>query len=116
MGCSAPVCNVGGQGTSRGAVAAGIRPRPDLAAASAGPKKDPKQIVVGRLVRTTIGSGQTWPVKMKLTSAGVKLLTRLGKLTIDIRLTIASPGQPAVVDHHKVKVFVKKQVKKKHGG
>ena len=57
---------------------------------------------------------KTRPVKMKLTSAGVKLLTRLGKLTIDVRLTIASPGQPTVADHHKVKIFVKKQAKKKH--
>jgi Tol biopolymer transport system component len=116
VGCSAPVCNVGGQGTAKGAVAAGIRPRPDLAAASGGSKKNPKQVVVGRVVKTTIRGGQTRPVKMKLTSAGVKLLTQLGKLTIDVRLTIASPGQPAVVDHHKVKIFVKKQAKKKHDG
>jgi TolB protein len=115
VGCSAPACNVGGQGTAKGAVAAGIRPRLDLAAASGGPK-NPKQVVVGRVVKTTIRSGQTRPVKMKLTSAGVKLLTQLGKLTVDVRLTIASPGQPTVVDHHKVKIFVKKQAKKKHGG
>jgi hypothetical protein len=68
------------------------------------------------VVKTTIRGGQTRPVKMKLTSAGVKLLTRLGKLTIDVGLTIASPGQPAVVDHHEVEIFVKKQAKKKHGG
>jgi hypothetical protein len=37
-----------------------------------------------------------------------------GQLTIDVTLTVASPGQPAVVDHHTVKVFVKKQTKRKH--
>ena len=113
VGCSAPACNVGGQGTAKGAAAAGIRPRPDLAVTSVKSKKNPKQVVVGRIVKTTIHRGQTRPVKIKLTPAGVKLLTQLGKLAIDIRLTIASPGQPTVVEHHKVNVFVQK-AKKQH--
>jgi hypothetical protein len=117
VGCGGPVCNAGGQGTSRGSVAAGIRPRPGLAATSAKAKpKKPKQIVVGNIVKTKIRRGQTRPIKMKLTAAGVKLLKQLGKLTIDIELTIASPGQPTVVEHHKVNVFVQKaKAKKKHG-
>ena len=118
VGCGGPVCNAGGQGTSRGSVAAGIRPRPGLVTASASAKgkakpKGPRKIVVGKLVKTTIRHGQTRPVKMKLTAAGVKLLTQLGKLAIDIELTIATPGQPTVVDHHKVNVFVEK-AKKQH--
>lgn len=118
VGCGGPVCNAGGQGTSKGAIAAGIRPRPGLATASTKPKsKKPKQIVVGNIVKTKILRGQTRPIKMKLTAAGVKLLKQLGKLTIDIELTIATPGQPTVVEHHKVNVFVqkaKKQRKHKH--
>jgi hypothetical protein len=50
---------------------------------------------------------------MKLTPAGVKLLKHLGKLAIDIELTIASPGQPTVVEHHKVNVFVQKAKKQR---
>lgn len=118
VGCGGPVCNAGGQGTSKGSVAAGIRPRPGLAATSAKAKpKKSRKIVVGKLVKTTIRRGQTRPVKMKLTAAGVKLLTQLGKLAIDIELTIATPGQPTVVEHHKVNVFVekaKRQHKHKH--
>jgi hypothetical protein len=115
VGCNGPVCNAGGQGTSRGASAAGIRPRPGVAAASAKPKpKKPRQVVVGNLLKTTIPGGQSRPIKMKLTAAGVHLLTQLGELTVDVTLTIASPGQPTVVDHHKVKIFVKKQTKRKH--
>ena len=115
VGCNGPVCNAGGQGTSRGASAAGIRPRPGVAAASAKPKpKKPRQVVVGNLLKTTIPGGQSRPIKMKLTAAGVHLLTQLGELTVDVTLTIASPGQPTVVDHHKVKIFVKKQTKTKH--
>ncbi len=114
VGCSAPACNVGGQGTAKGAAAAGIRPRLDLAAASAGSKEKAKPLVVGRVVKTTVRGGQTRPVKMKLTPAGVKLLTQLGKLSIEISLTVASPGQPTVVDRHKVEIIVKKAAKQKH--
>ncbi len=115
VGCGGPVCNAGGQGTSKGAIAAGIRPRPGLVAADAKAKpKKPPRVVVGKLVKTTIPGGQTRPIKMKLTAAGVKLLTQLGKLAIDIELTIATPGRPTVVEHHKVNVFVKKVGKKKH--
>ena len=115
VGCSAPACNVGGQGTSKGSVAAGIRPRTSGVADVSGAKpKKTRPIVVGNIVKAKILGGQTKPVKMKLTAAGVKLLTQLGKLTIDLRLSIASPGQPTVVDHHKVEVFVKKQGKTKH--
>jgi TolB protein len=119
VGCGGPVCNAGGQGTSRGSVAAGIRPRPGLVTASVSAKgkakpKKPRKVVVGKVVKTTIRRGQTRPVKMKLTAAGVKLLTQLGKLAIDIELTIATPGQPTVVEHHKVNVFVKEAGKKKH--
>ena len=117
VGCGGPVCNAGGQGTSKGAVAAGIRPRPGLVAADAKAKPKPRQVVVGKLVKSTIPGGQTRPIKMKLTAAGVKLLTQLGKLTIDVRLTIASPGQATVVEHHVVSVYVKPaKAKKKHGG
>lgn len=115
VGCGGPVCNAGGQGTSKGSVAAGIRPRTSgLADVSGAKSKKARPVVVGNIVKTKILGGQTKPVKMKLTPAGVKLLTLLGKLTIDVKLTIASAGQPTVVDHHKVKIFVKKQAKKKH--
>ena len=113
VGCGGPVCNAGGQGTSRGAIAAGIHPRPELVAADATAKpKKSRQVLVGKLVKTTIPHGQTRPIKMKLTPAGVKLLKQLGKLAIDIELTIATPGQPTVVEHRKVNVFVKKAGKK----
>jgi Tol biopolymer transport system component len=115
VGCSAPVCNAGGQGTSKGSVAAGIHPRTSgLAVVSGAKPKKPRPVVVGNIVKTKILGGQTKPVKMKLTAAGVKLLTQLGKLAIDVKLTIASPGQPTVVEHRKVNVFVKEAGKKKH--
>jgi Tol biopolymer transport system component len=114
VGCGGPVCNAGGQGTSRGSVAAGIRPRTSgLAVVSGAKAKKARPVVVGNIVKTKILGGQTKPVKLKLTPAGVKLLTQLGKLTIDIKLTIASPGQPTMVYHHPVKV-VREAPKKKH--
>ena len=63
-------------------------------------------------MKTTILHGKTKTMKMKLTPAGVKLIKQLGKLAIDVKLTIATPGQPTLVEHHKVNVFVKKAGKK----
>jgi len=115
VGCSAPVCNVGGTGTSKGVVYPGVHPRTGgLAAVSvAKPKpKKPKPVVVGKIVKTKVLGGQTKTVKMKLTAAGIKLLKELGKLTIDVKLTIASPGQATLTEHHKVSLYVKAPKKK----
>ena len=72
-------------------------------------------MVVGNVVKTTILQGKTKTVKMKLPSAGIKLIKQLGKLTIDVKLTIASPGQATLVEHHKIKVYYKPGKKAKGG-
>jgi hypothetical protein len=51
---------------------------------------------------------------VKLTAAGVKLLTQLGKLTIDVKLTIASPGQATVTAKKTIHVVLAKPKHKKH--
>jgi Tol biopolymer transport system component len=121
VGCSAPSCNVGGQGTAKGATYAGVRPRAGAEAAAAKPKskskgKAAKPVLVGKIVKTKILQGQTKTVKMKLTPAGVKLIKARGSLTIDVKLTIASPGLQTLVEDHKVTVFYKPAKKPKKGG
>jgi TolB protein len=125
VGCSAPRCNVGGSGsssTSRGSSAAGIHPRTGgLAALSAAkPKgskkpKKAKPVAVGNVVKTTILQGQTKTVKFKLNATGLKLVKQLGKLTIDVTLTIASPGQATLTEHHRFTVTYKPPKHSKKG-
>jgi Tol biopolymer transport system component len=118
VGCSAPQCNVGGQGTAKAAIAAGVHPRTgSLAAFRAKPQKGKKAkpVVVGNVVKTTILQGETKTVSLKLTKAGIKLIKQLRALTVDVELTIASAGQETLVEHHKIKIFYKPGRKAKGG-
>ena len=104
VGCSAPRCNVGGEGTAR-------RARPTRGCTRGWTVSPPLPQPSRRskaLRRRSRWSSETWSrrrsfrgktktVKMKLTSAGIKLIKQLGKLTIDVKLTIASPGQATLV-------------------
>lgn len=118
VGCSAPQCNVGGQGTAKGVTYAGVHPRmAGVAAFRAKPQKGKKAkpVLVGKVVKTTILQGQTKTVSLKLTGVGIKLIKQLGGLTIDVKLTIASPGQQTLVEHHKIRVYFKPGKKAKGG-
>ncbi len=72
-------------------------------------------MVVGK-GKTTIPGGQSGPVKMRLTKAGVKLLEHQGTLKIVVAVTVTIPGQKKIVEQRPVSVFVQKAAKpkKKH--
>jgi Tol biopolymer transport system component len=117
VGCDAPVCNVGGTGTSKSSVAAGIRPRPALATASSSKptasKKKPKTIVVAKgKVRVT--AGQTRILKLKLTKLAIAILEKVGKLKMSVSVTVAIAGQAPFKETRSIEVVAKQKPKKKH--
>lgn len=75
-------------------------------------KSKRRQIVVAK-GKTTIAGGQSGPVKMKLTKAGIKLLGKQGSLKIAVLVTITIPGQKKIVEHRQVTVVLKKTKKKR---
>ena len=65
------------------------------------------------LRKTTIAGGQSGPVKMKLTKAGIKLLGKQGSLKITVLVTITIPGQKKIVEHRTVTLVLKRAKKKR---
>jgi WD40-like Beta Propeller Repeat len=113
VGCGGPVCNVGGTGTAKGSVAAGIRPRPALGAtASAKPKasKKPKTIVVAS-GKVHVPSNQTRTLKLKLTKVAIAILKKVGKLKMTVTVTTTIAGQAPTKEARSVELFT--QPKKK---
>jgi Tol biopolymer transport system component len=104
VGCNAPVCNVGGNGTAKASRAAGLAFRPALAK----PGKKAKQIVIGK-AKLHLTEGQSKPLLLKLTKAGKALFKKQGKLTIQATVTIKSTGAPTVTAKHTLHVFLKKK-------
>lgn len=117
VSCGAPACNVGGTGTAKGSVAAGIRPRPVLAAtASAKPKgsKKPKTIVVAS-GKVHVPSNQTRTLKLKLTKVAIAILKKVGKLKMTVTVTTTIAGQAPTKDTRTVEIVAKPKKKAKKG-
>jgi Tol biopolymer transport system component len=113
VGCGGPVCNVGGTGTAKASVAAGIRPRPALAATvSAKPKtsKKPKTIVVAS-GKVHVPSNQTRILKLKLTKVAIAILKKVGKLKMTVTVTTTIAGQAPTKDTRSVELFTKPKKK-----
>ncbi len=95
VACGGPVCNAAGTGTAKSSVAAGIRPRPALAARAGGkPKgsKVPKTIVVAS-GKVHVPSNQTRVLKLKLTKVAIAILKKVGKLKMTVTVTTTIAGQ-----------------------
>lgn len=95
VACGGPVCNAAGTGTAKSSVAAGIRPRPALAARASGkPKgsKVPKTIVVAS-GKVHVPSNQTRVLKLKLTKVAIAILKKVGKLKMTVTVTTRIAGQ-----------------------
>jgi Tol biopolymer transport system component len=107
-GCGGLSCAVSTEGKAKGAKAAGLSFALDQAKAR--PKHKPAEVVVGK-GKTTIPGGQSGPVKMRLTKAGIKLLEKQGSLKIAVLVTITIPGQKKIVEHRQVTVVLKKPKK-----
>lgn len=117
VGCGGPVCNAGGTGTTKGSVAAGIRPRPALAAASSAKpktsKKKPKTIVVAK-GKVHVPAGQTRILKLKLTKVAIAILKKVGTLKMSVTVTTTIAGQPPFKETRSIEVVAKPKPKKKH--
>ena len=115
VGCGAPACNVGGTGTAKGSVAAGIRPRPALAArAGAKPKnsKKPKTIVVAS-GKVHVPSNQTRILKLKLTKTAIAVLKKVGKLKMTVTVTTTIAGQAPTKETRSIELVAKPKKKGK---
>jgi Tol biopolymer transport system component len=104
VGCNAPVCNVGGQGSARSSRAAGVGLRPALAK----PGKKSRQILIGK-GKLHLTEGQSKPLLLYLNKAGKALFKKQGKLTIKATVTIKSTGAPTVTAKKTLHVFLKKK-------
>jgi Tol biopolymer transport system component len=117
VACGGPVCNAGGTGTSKASVAAGIRPRPALAAASSarpkGSKKKPKTIVVAK-GKVHVPSGQTRILKLKLTKLAIAILEKVGKLKMSVTVTTTIAGQAPFKETRSIEVVAKQKPTGKH--
>ncbi len=105
VGCGGPVCNAGGTGTAKASVAAGIRPRPAIAA-RAGKTKVPKTIVVAR-GKVTVPSNSTRVLKLKLTKVALAILKKVGKLKMSVTVTTTIAGQAPSKETRTVEIVVK---------
>jgi Tol biopolymer transport system component len=108
VGCGAPACNVGGQGRTKGAVAAGVLSR-TVAAATASAKKGkkkPKSVVLAS-GKVHVPANKTVPLKLKLTSAALTILKKVGKVKMVVTLTFTVPGQKPVKKSRTVELVAK---------
>jgi Tol biopolymer transport system component len=116
VACGGPVCNAGGTGTSKASVAAGIRPRPALAArASSKPKtaKGPKTIVVAK-GKVHVPAGQERVLKLKLTKLAIAILEKVGKLKMSVTVTTTLAGQAPTKETRSVTIIFKPKKATKH--
>jgi TolB protein len=109
-GCGGPSCGVATEGKAKAAQVAGLTFSLDRGSARA--KHKPTEVVVGK-GKTTIPGGQSGPVKMRLTKAGVKLLEKKGSLKVAVAVTVTIPGQKKTVEHRQVSLAVKQPKKPK---
>ena len=114
--CNAPKCSVSTEGKAKGAVAAGIRPRP-AAGALAKPKgkKKPKWVVVGR-GKAKLAEGKSRKLKLTLNKVGAALVKKNGGATIKVTIKSKLQGRAKpVVQSHTIRVYLKQPKKQKKG-
>jgi hypothetical protein len=114
VACGGPVCNAAGTGTAKSSVAAGIRPRPALAARASGkPKgsKVPKTIVVAS-GKVHVPSNQTRVLKLKLTKVAIAVLKKVGKLKMTVTVTTTIAGQKPTKATRTVEIVARPKKKK----
>jgi Tol biopolymer transport system component len=109
-GCGGPSCGISTEGKAKYAgppagLLASTRTKTQL-------RHKRRQVIVAK-GKTTIAGGQSGPVKMKLTKAGIKLLEKQGSLKIAVLVTITIPGQKKIVEPRQVTVVLKKAKKKR---
>ena len=105
-GCGGLSCGVSTEGKAKYAAPAGLASLLERTQLKAKAKSKPGSVIVAK-GKTTIPGGQSGPVKMKLTKAGIKLLEKQGSLKIAVLVTITIPGQKQVVEHRQVTVVLK---------
>jgi Tol biopolymer transport system component len=113
VACGGPVCNAAGTGTAKSSVAAGIRPRPALAArVGSKPKgsKVPKTIVVAS-GKVHVPSNQTRILKLKLTKVAIAILKKVGKLKMTVTVTTTIAGQKPSKAMRTIEIIAKPQKK-----
>ena len=111
VSCGAPACNVGGTGTAKASMAAGIRFRPALAATASA---KPKAIVVAS-GKVHVPSNQKRVLKLKLSKLAIAILKKVGKLKMVVTVTTTIAGQAPVKEARTVEVFAKAKKKHKRG-
>ena len=111
VSCGAPACNVGGTGTAKASMAAGIRFRPALAATASA---KPKAIVVAS-GKVHVPSNQKRVLKLKLSKLAIAILKKVGKLKMAVTVTTTIAGQQPVKETRAVEVFAKAKKKHKRG-
>lgn len=112
--CNAPSCSTSTEGKMKGAVVAGLTFRPISAGASAKPKggKVPKWVVVAKS-KLKLKEGQKKKLKLYLNKAGVAILKKLGKATIQVRVTVKVTGRKKPYRFtHPVRLYIPNSAKK----
>ena len=110
--CPVANCTVTTEGKAKGAVAAGIRFRPTLAAGS-GKRKPPKWVLLGR-GKTKVPGGKTRKIALPLSKTGYAVLRKRGSVKVKVTLKSKLAGQPGVVTQsHNVTLVLKKKKKSK---
>jgi len=107
VGCNAPKCSLGAQGTTRASRVTGTSFRPSAAK----PGRKAKSVVIGK-GKLSLREGQTKTLSMYLDKAGAALLKKQGKLTVRATVTIKSTGAPTVTAKHTLHLVSKKKAKK----
>jgi Tol biopolymer transport system component len=113
--CGAPTCNSGATGTTKGAIAAGVRSHklPAAAIAEAKPKASKKKPIVVARGKVFVPSNQERTLKLKLTKLAIKILKKTGKLKMSVTVTTTIAGQPPFKETRSVEIFVKNKKKKR---
>jgi Tol biopolymer transport system component len=112
--CNAPTCSVNSQGTTKGAIAAGIlRPRPGAALAGSKRGKKRKSVVIGR-GKAKLREGQKRVLTLRLNKVGAAILRQRGKATFKVTITSKLAGQAKkVTQSHTIRVYLKKPKRKR---
>ena len=106
-GCGGPSCGVSTEGKSKGGVVAGLTVRPWARAAAKPKGKKSRWVVVGRS-QMKVPGGAKRKLKLRLNKLGEAAIRKLGKLTIKVTVTTASPGKRKVKQTHTIHVYFKR--------
>jgi TolB protein len=111
VACGGPVCNAGGTGTTKASVAAGIRPRPALAARAGTKSKTSKKPIVVAKGKVHVPAGQKRVLKLKLTKLAIAIIEKVGKLKMSVTVTTTIAGQKPSKETRSVTIILKPKPK-----